>query len=461
MILTCAQIFNMKELPEIIFASSDPTQSRKIKDWIRRGKIRRLIPRVYTSNLVDAPDMIIKRNIWSILSQLFPGTIISHRTALELKISPANSIYLTGNSRRIYRWPGVNLRFTDGPSPLDNDSKAFMNLYVSSFERACLENLSSARLVEHERRVVDREIVEDRLADLLNTRGESALNQVRDTAREIANSFGWSAEFEKLNGIISSLLSSRLITNLKSSHAISTAIGEPYDASRIELFSELIAELNSTPFADRREKTETLTDFTNFAFFEAYFSNYIEGTTFLVEEAIDIIFNKVTIQLRLEDSHDIRGTYDVASNRDEMEIQPSNSDEFIDLLKSRHKRILFGRPEQNPGIFKTRQNRAGESFFVEPQFVMGTLKKAFSHGQVITDPLARAIYIMFVVSEVHPFDDGNGRIARIMMNSELVAKRKSKIIVPNVFREDYMLALRNLTRRRNPKPFIRMNEPGP
>ncbi|MBK8505382.1 MAG: Fic family protein [Saprospiraceae bacterium] len=63
---------------------------------------------------------------------------------------------------------------------------------------------------------------------------------------------------------------------------------------------------------------------------------------------------------------------------------------------------------------------------------------------------------MFVVSEVHPFDDGNGRIARIMMNSELVAKRKSKIIVPNVFREDYMLALRNLTRRRNPKPFIRM-----
>ncbi|MBK8505383.1 MAG: cell filamentation protein Fic [Saprospiraceae bacterium] len=352
----------MKELPEIIFASSDPTQSRKIKDWIKRGKIRRLIARVYTSNLVDAPDMIIKRNIWSILSQLFPGTIISHRTALELKISPANCLYLTGNSRRVYRWPGVNLRFTDGPPPLDHDSKAFMNLYVSSFERACLENLSSARLVEHERRVVHQEIVEDRLADLLNTRGESALNQVRDTAREIANSFGWIAEFEKLSGIISSLLTSRLTTNLKSSHAISTAIGEPYDASRIELFSELIAELNSTPFADRKEKTETLTDFTNFAFFEAYFSNYIEGTTFLVEEAIDIIFNKVTIQLRLEDSHDIRGTYDIASNRDEMEIQPSNSDEFIDLLKGRHSRILFGRPEQNPGIFKTRQNRAGESF---------------------------------------------------------------------------------------------------
>ena len=29
--------------------------------------------------------------------------------------------------------------------------------------------------------------------------------------------------------------------------------------------------------------------------------------------------------------------------------------------------------------------------------------------------------MMFLVSEVHPFVDGNGRIARIMMNAELVA----------------------------------------
>ena len=28
---------------------------------------------------------------------------------------------------------------------------------------------------------------------------------------------------------------------------------------------------------------------------------------------------------------------------------------------------------------------------------------------------------MFLISEVHPFDDGNGRIARVMMNAELVS----------------------------------------
>jgi len=28
--------------------------------------------------------------------------------------------------------------------------------------------------------------------------------------------------------------------------------------------------------------------------------------------------------------------------------------------------------------------------------------------------------MMFLVSEVHPFLDGNGRIARVMMNAELI-----------------------------------------
>ena len=29
--------------------------------------------------------------------------------------------------------------------------------------------------------------------------------------------------------------------------------------------------------------------------------------------------------------------------------------------------------------------------------------------------------MMFLVAEVHPFADGNGRVARVMMNAELIA----------------------------------------
>jgi Fic family protein len=63
---------------------------------------------------------------------------------------------------------------------------------------------------------------------------------------------------------------------------------------------------------------------------------------------------------------------------------------------------------------------------------------------------------MFLISEVHPFLDGNGRTARVMMNAELVKKGQSKIIIPTVYRDDYMLALRRLTRQQDPSAYVRM-----
>lgn len=62
--------------------------------------------------------------------------------------------------------------------------------------------------------------------------------------------------------------------------------------------------------------------------------------------------------------------------------------------------------------------------------------------------------MMFLVADVHPFDDGNGRLARIMMNAEMVAADTSTIIIPTVFREDYVLALRALTRRQRAAPLV-------
>src|SRR4030065_2685583 len=63
---------------------------------------------------------------------------------------------------------------------------------------------------------------------------------------------------------------------------------------------------------------------------------------------------------------------------------------------------------------------------------------------------------MFLIAEVPPFADGNGRIARVMLNAELVHGKRSRIILPTVYREDYLLALRALTRQGNTHPYIRM-----
>jgi hypothetical protein len=42
-----------------------------------------------------------------------------------------------------------------------------------------------------------------------------------------------------------------------------------------------------------------------------------------------------------------------------------------------------------------------------------------------------------------------------MMNAELVSAGQSTIIIPTVFREDYLQALRALTRRNRPAPLVR------
>jgi fido (protein-threonine AMPylation protein) len=77
--------------------------------------------------------------------------------------------------------------------------------------------------------------------------------------------------------------------------------------------------------------------------------------------------------------------------------------------------------------------------------VEGTLAKGFEIYRGLTSPLHRAIFMMFVVSEVHPFADGNGRAARIMVNAELVAAGENRIIVPTVYRNNYLMALKALS----------------
>ena len=91
---------------------------------------------------------------------------------------------------------------------------------------------------------------------------------------------------------------------------------------------------------------------------------------------------------------------------------------------------------------------------------MGTLRKGMELYADLRVGLPRASFLMFLVTDVHPFVDGNGRIARIiariMMNAELVSAGQSTIIIPTVYRDDYVQALRALSRRHRPGPLVSM-----
>ena len=128
---------------------------------------------------------------------------------------------------------------------------------------------------------------------------------------------------------------------------------------------------------------------------------------------------------RPADGHDVLGTFSLLSDPTFMtgalERILSSPDTFIDVLHEAHRRIMAGRPEHDPGMFKTRPNRAGATVFVAPQSVHGTLREAHGLLGTLPDGLAKAAYLMFAVAEVHPYADGNGRVARAIMNAALVA----------------------------------------
>lgn len=444
----------MNKFREIIIGTSET--SKEIGKLEREGMVRKIAPRVYTSNLTDPPEKIIRRNWFHLVSELFPDAQLSHRSALDHVPTPDGHLYLTRKNKGSINLPGLTLHFISGPGALEDDSLFFGNLKISSLARAYLENLQRTKGSGEESKTLARQQLEEKIESFIRVKGEDALNQIRDRAKEIAAPLGMEKEVEELSRLISAMLGTGISKNLVSHIAKSRVLGEPVDPDRIELFESLYHELIKKEYPDYREENQTLQSYKNFAFFESYFSNYIEGTEFTLEEAKKIITTEMPLPARDEDSHDVLGTYQIVSNRAEMAITPTSPNHLLELLKERHVVLLSARKSKNPGEFKDKNNRAGNTEFVDKELVRGTLKKGYDWYKILQHPFAKATYMMFMVSEVHPFLDGNGRIARIMMNAELSSRNLAKIIIPTVYREDYMGSIKKLTKQREGDVYIRM-----
>lgn len=446
---------NDTALPEVLFANGDKSYSYYLSELAKRGLIRRVAPRVYTSNLDATDEDIMRRNLFLIVGKLFPGAVIGYRSAFEMRPSSSGDFFLTYKYTKKVKLPGLTIHLLKGTGGQTEDTPFVNGLFIACPERAFLENMKASYRKGDNTKCLPIAEIEERLEKVIRVNGEAAINALRDKARTLSERLNMEPEFVKLDIIIGALLSTRDANILTSPLAIARVFGEPYDPLRYELFQVLFTALNSDVFPSFPETSLTVEAYRNFAFFESYFSNYIEGTEFTIEDARQIIETNMPLPARNEDSHDMLGTFALVSNRKEMSVVPATSDELIDLLQSRHRMLLSARPEKHPELFKMQNNRAGNSYFVDYELVRGTLKKGFDFYSALRSPFAKAVYMLFMISEVHPFDDGNGRVSRIMMNAEMAHAGECKILIPTVFRTDYLDALRKLTRQSDPSALIR------
>jgi hypothetical protein len=296
--------------------------------------------------------------------------------------------------------------------------------------------------------------VESFLVTVLNASGEKALNDIRDQAAEIGQLLGMEKEVAKIRALVGSLLGTHAQGTLKTKDGKLVAQGTPVDQERMSRFERLAAHLRTTalPYIAARYQDGQARQ--HWAFVESYFSNYVEGTKFAIEEARDIVMNNVLMSSRPKDSHDILGVFRLAMTTPYRDSPPTAGSAFIEGLERWHVEMLRMRPEVNPGKIKMVDNFAGTTQFVGPAFVRGTLAEGSQLALTVPEGMARAVYYAFLVSEIHPFEDGNGRLSRLVMNSELTRVGLSRIIIPTLFHPQYVDCARLLTRSNEPEGFV-------
>lgn len=440
-------------LPEVLFTGEgNLAADRKVLRLLSEGHLQKLYQGVYTSNLDSPPEMVVPRHWASIVGHLLPEGVLSYRSGYDAKPVEGRLYVTRGNRPRILELPGLTVKIIPGQGAVDGDVP-YKSLFLASQPRWLLENLAGGRGVSE--RVLSQEAIEAELDKILAVRGEHRFNQLRETCRTLAEKLGREKEFKRLDGIMGALLGTHESRKLHGKQALARAAGRPYDPDRLALFDALFSRLRTEALPDVAATAEAGAARENFAFFESYFSNYIEGTTFLVSEAEEIVFEGKLIPNRTEDSHDILGTFQAAMRAPWRNQPARTADYYLHWLKNVNALVMQSRLDKNPGEWKDRNNQAGATLFVPPELVQGTLREGFERIQALEAPLARALMTMFVVSEVHPFKDGNGRTARLTMNCVLSAAGLSRIIVPTVYREDYLLPLKSLSNHGDATPYIR------
>jgi hypothetical protein len=396
----------------------------------------------------DEITRTLNNNWMQLACNIFDGPVAVARTAAELR--PADGrLYFVSSTLKATRTTQVgHLEFHISPGNTDQGVEPIgLDIKRSTPARYCLENLAPSRGNKNSKKALGSVWVEREIVKHIQRGGQQAANAIRDQAHKLAPVLGLEDEFEKLNAIIAALLSTHPAEGVLQTHlGIANAQGKPFDPYRIDRFRELANYLDRADLSGNAYNYNP-SGWRNLTFFESYFSNFIEGTEFTIEEAEEIAFEKKVSYERHKDSHDILAHIEISGDMSEMHQIPQDANDLMDTLKVRHGILFAERPDKRPGQFKSKPNQAGSTHFVLPELVEGTLVQGFDIYKSLPAGLKKSIFIHFMISEVHPFDDGNGRLSRIMMNAELVSQDQHKLILPTVQRESYLNGLKSATRQ--------------
>ncbi len=427
---------------------------------VSQGRVRRLARELYTADLSADPTLLVLKNRWAILAHLVPDALIADRSAATDGEVDASELFVVSNERsRPLELPGLVIRPRPGPGPLASDLPWAAGLHITGAPRTVVDNLApSFSRAGKQARTLSLAELGDWLVRKAQVRPPGWLGQLKAQVLVVLDELGTPGRKDRAERLLDEVAGTRPPVRASGRLLAARLGGREFDAARLERFESLAKYLADippgldipaalVPSAGNGDGT--------LPFFEAYFSNFIEGTEFGIEEAEAIVASGTAPANRPADAHDILGTFRTVSDPVGRAVVPKTAEELLELLSARHSAIMGGRPEKGPGQFKAKTNQAGSYVFVEPGLVVGTLVEGFRYAAAVPPGFPRALYALFMVTEAHPFDDGNGRVARCHMCAELSAASMSRLIVPTVLRNEYLQAMRQASRQANYELYVR------
>ena len=430
--------------PQGTLEAASPATRSRLSRLAAAGGALRLASGLYAVGATLSPELVARHHLHDIIGHFWPQAILCGRTAFAGG-GPADGVVFVAHPdpprRSVLILPGIKVVPGVGPGPLPGDMPLPAGLFMSGPARALVENIDLQGRPARYR--AGTAAVEDRI----DTLARSGADRVRTTLGQldvIASSFHPAAVAQVRRYLTAVLGTISDAAAPRSPRLAARLSGDPYDAHRIDMVEGIVTVLETNP-PRPQPALPPVTRWEWLAFFEAYFSNFIEGTEFGVDEARLIAVDGVIPETRPEDAHDVAATYRLTVDPSDRVRVPRSGDELIDIVVTRHATLMAARPDQHPGQLKKIPNYAGGYQFVEPALVAGTLKRGFDTLNRLHDPLARAAAMMVLVTESHPFDDGNGRVARLTANAELSRAGQVRVVIPTVYRNDYLAALNALS----------------
>lgn len=189
-----------------------------------------------------------------------------------------------------------------------------------------------------------------------------------------------------------------------------------------------------------------------------YSSNALEGNTLTESETKVVIEDGLTVSGKpLRDHLEAIGHSEAFDTLYELSKSGKIDEEAILNL---HRVFYYRIDTNNAGSYRKKPVIiTGTSFIPPPPSKILSAMKDFSnqipHKRETLHPVHFAAWLHIELATIHPFIDGNGRTARLLMNLALIQSGHPITIIPPMLRGDYISALQASNSGDN-EPFINL-----